>query len=98
MAKANKFVQTFESFTSTLNEKYSSSDIKKLRVFTDEVADDIYDSYEDEFMDGKLDEDEFSREEMFDYISDWGENNEMTVKEIIADFDWKDLRDELGLR
>ena len=24
--------------------------------------------------------------------------NEMTVKEIIADFYWKDLRDELGLR
>jgi len=93
-----KHVKLFEAFASTLNEKYSSSDIKKLRVFTDEVADDIYDSYEDEFMDGKLDEDDFSQEVMFDYISDWGENNEMTVKEIIADFYWKDLRDELGLR
>lgn len=90
-----KHVKLFEQF---LNEKkYSSSDVKKLKEFASDVADEIWNDYEDEFQSGDLDEADFNEEEMFDYIEDWGLSNGLSVKEVIAEFDWTTLRYELGL-
>jgi hypothetical protein len=90
-----KHVKLFEQFVN--EKKYSSSDVKKLKEFAEEVADEISWDYEDEFQRGDLDEEEYSAEGMFDYIEDWGLTNGMSVKEVIAEFDWKSLRYELGL-
>jgi len=93
--KTMKHVKMFEQFVN--EKKYSSSDVKKLKEFAEEVADEISWDYEDEFQSGDLDEEEYSAEGMFDYIEDWGLTNDMSVKEVIAEFDWKSLRQELGL-
>tara|TARA_B110000285_G_scaffold103398_1_gene117678 strand:+ start:147 stop:398 length:252 start_codon:yes stop_codon:yes gene_type:complete len=82
-----KHIKLFEQF---INEKYSSSDIKKLKKFAEKVSDEIFDEYED------ADEDEYSPESMFNYIEDWGDGD--PVKDVIKDFDWTDIEDELGLR
>lgn len=90
-----KHVKLFEQFVN--EKKYSSSDVKKLKEFAVEVADEIWYAYEDEFQSGDLDEADFNEEEMFDYIEDWGLSNGLTVKQVIAEFDWRSLRYELGL-
>jgi len=90
-----KHVKLFEQFVN--EKKYSSSDVKKLKEFASDVADEIWYDYEDEFQSGDLDEADFNEEEMFDYIEDWGLSNGLSVKEVIAEFDWKSLRYELGL-
>ena len=90
-----KHVKMFEQFVN--EKKYSSSDVKKLKEFAEEVADEISWDYEDEFQSGDLDEEEYSAEGMFDYIEDWGLSNGMTAKEVMDEFNWKSLRQELGL-
>lgn len=98
--KKMKHVKTFEAFSSVLvNEKYSSSDLKKLKEFAEEVADEISYDYEDEFdrKSSGLDADDFSADQMYDYIVDWGETNDMTAKEVMDEFNWKSLTQELGL-
>lgn len=92
-----KHVKLFEQFL--LNEKFSSSDLKKLREFAQEVADEIYSEYEDDFdrKSRNLDADDFTADQMFDYIVDWGEGENMSVKEIMDEFDWRSLTWELGL-
>jgi hypothetical protein len=86
-----KHIHTFESF---LNEGYSSSDINKLKDFAKKVSDEIIADYEG---DSKFDKEEFSPEAMFDYISDWGQTNNMSAKDVIDEFVWSELTDELGL-
>lgn len=90
-----KHIKLFEEFTSKLNEGfYSSSDIKKLKDFAAEVSEEIIDAND---HNKKFDEDEFSAEEMFNYISEWGEDNDMKVADVIKEFDWRTLTSELGL-
>jgi hypothetical protein len=90
-----KHIKLFEEFTSKLNEGfYSSSDIKKLKDFAAEVSEEIIDAND---HNKKFDEDEFSAEEMFNYISDWGEDNDMKAADVIKEFDWRSLTSELGL-
>lgn len=87
-----KHIKLFEAFVASqkLNEKYNSSDIKKLKKFAEKVSDEIFDAYED------ADEDEYSPESMFNYIEDWADGD--PVEDVIKDFDWEDIEDELGLR
>jgi hypothetical protein len=90
-----KHIKLFEEFTSKLNEGfYSSSDIKKLKDFAAEVSEEIIDAND---HNKKFDEDEFSAEEMFNYISGWGEDNDMKAADVIKEFDWRSLTSELGL-
>lgn len=90
-----KHIKLFEEFTSKLNEGfYSSSDIKKLKDFAAEVSEEIIDAND---HNKKFDEDEFSAEEMFNYISEWGEDNDMKATDVIKEFDWRSLTQELGL-
>ena len=90
-----KHIKLFEEFTSKLNEGfYSSSDIKKLKDFAAEVSEEIIDAND---HNKKFDEDEFAAEEMFNYISGWGEDNDMKAADVIKEFDWRSLTSELGL-
>jgi hypothetical protein len=81
-------------FSSEVNEGYSSSDIKKLKEFAEEVSREIIDDFADN---RKFDEDEYTPEEMFNYIKEWGEMNNMSVKEVMDEFEWRYMTDELGL-
>jgi hypothetical protein len=90
-----KHIKLFEAFVN--EKKYSSSEVKKLKEFAEEVADEIFWDYEDQFLKGDLDSEDFSADAMYDYIEDWGLTNDLSVKEVIAEFDWKSLRYELGL-
>lgn len=92
-----KHVKLFEKF---INEKYSSADIKKLKEFATKVSDEIMDAYEDDFdrKSKNLDSNDYTPEEMFDYISEWGEGNSLSVEEVMDEFDWTHLEQELGLR
>ena len=90
-----KHLQLFEQF---INEKYSRAEIKKLKEFAEEVSDEIYSDYYDEFDKEELFHDEFTPEEMYDYISNWGEGNDMSAKEVMAEFVWQSMKSELGLR
>lgn len=87
-----KHIKLFEQF---VNEGYySSSDIKKLKDFAQKMSDEIIDAYDNN---KHFDEDEFTPEALFDYIVDWGETNKMSVKDVMAEFHWKSMTDELGL-
>ena len=88
-----KNVKLFEEF---VNEKFSKKELKELREFAEEVASDIYYEHEDDFDDGKFDEDDFSEDAMYDYIVSWGEGE--SVEWIKDNFEWTELRSELGLR
>jgi len=89
-----KKVKLFEAF---VNEGYSKSDLKKLTKFAEQVADEISWEYEEQFLNGDLDEDEYNHSAMYDYIVDWGETNDMTAKEVMDEFEWESLTWELGL-
>ena len=92
-----KHVKLFEKF---INEKYSSTDIKKLKEFATKVSDEIMDAYEDDFdrKSKNLDSNDYTPKAMFDYISEWGEGNSLSVEEVMDEFDWTQLEQELGLR
>jgi hypothetical protein len=38
-----------------------------------------------------------STKALFDYLKEWGEMNDMSAKEVMAEFDWRSMTDELGL-
>jgi hypothetical protein len=82
-----KHIKLFEQF---INEGYSSSDIKKLKEFAAKVSEEILD-------DSDADVDEFSAEEMFNYIQEWGTDNKMKADDVIKEFNWRELTQELGL-
>jgi hypothetical protein len=87
-----KHIKLYEDF---VNEGYySSSDIKKLKEFAKEVSEEIIYDYADN---RNFDEDEFTPEALFDYISEWGEINNMSAKEVMDEFQWRSMTDELGL-
>ena len=87
-----KHIKLFEQF---INEGfYSSSDIKKLKDFAEKVSNEIIDANDHR---KKFDADEYSPEEMFNYISEWGEDNDMKAIDVIKEFDWESLTQELGL-
>jgi len=88
-----KNVKLFEEF---VNEKFSKKELKELREFAEEVASDIEYEHEDDFDNGKFDREDFDEDAMYDYIVDWGEGE--SVKWIIDNFEWTELRSELGLR
>jgi hypothetical protein len=78
---------------------YSKEDLEKLKEFAEEVSSDILrDSQIDEYIEkGWIDPDNYSPEEMFSYIKDWGEGNKMSADEVIGEFDWETLTIELDL-
>ena len=69
-------------------------DIKKLKVFATQVSDEINDEYD---VARFADEEEYSPEAMLDYIKGWGEDNKLSAKQVIDEFDWTTLIMELGL-
>lgn len=89
-----RYVKLFEQFVNEA--KYSTSDMKKLKAFAKDVADEIYDEYEEDFNSGDLDEEEYNTEGMLDYLIDWASGD--PVSKVIKDFNWKSLEFELGLR
>jgi hypothetical protein len=93
-----KHIKLYEDFVNEeakVNEGYySSSDINKLKDFTEEMSREIIDGYSDN---RNFNEDEFTPEALFDYISEWGESNDMKAKEVIDEFRWQSMTDELGL-
>jgi hypothetical protein len=93
-----KIFESFEDFVNEgynkINEKYSSSDIKKLKEFATQVSDEINSEYDVERF---ADLEEYNAEAMFNYIADWGETNKMSAKDVIAEFDWTTITQELGL-
>jgi hypothetical protein len=99
-----KHIKLFENWAADVNPShssryYSAADEKKLRDFAEEVSNEIQEEYVDQF-DRKstgLNAEDYSPEEMFTYIYDWGEGNGMTADEVIADFKWNELTQELGL-
>ena len=78
----------------SLNERYSSSDMKKLTKFAEEVSDEIIDANDNN---KGFDEDEFSPDAMTEYLLDFGEMNDMAVDDIINDWNWRENTMELGL-
>ena len=92
-----KHIKLFENW---INESYySASDIEKLKEFAAKVSAEITEEYADQFdrRSSGIEEEDYTPEEMFEYISDWGESNEMPASEVIAEFNWEELTQELGL-
>jgi len=89
-----KHVKLFEQFTKSLNEGISASDQKKLKEFAYEMSDEIIDANQDN---SGFDEDAFTGDALLSYLLDLIEMNDMTVKELLADYDWRENTIELGL-
>lgn len=92
-----KHVRLFEQFVNEA--RLSSRDQKKLQAFAEEVVDEIYDEYADEFdrKSSGLDADEFTADTMYAYLLDYIEVNEMTVDELVDEWNWREMTYELGL-
>lgn len=92
-----KHVKLFENF---INEgRLSSKDQKKLQAFAEEVSDEIMDEYEDDFdrKSRNIDADEYTPEAMLEYLLDHIDANNMTVDELVDEWNWRELTFELGL-
>lgn len=92
-----KYIKLFEAFVNEA--RLSSKDQKKLQAFAEEVADEIYWEYEDDF-DSKsrdLDPDEYTADAMYAYLLDHIQFNEMTVDELVDEWNWREMTYELGL-
>lgn len=92
-----KHVKLFEAFVNEA--RLSSKDKKKLQEFAEEVADEISWEYEDDF-DSKsrdLDPEDYTADEMYAYLLDHIEGNNMTVDELTQEWDWREMTYELGL-
>jgi hypothetical protein len=87
-----KHVKLFENFVK--EGYYSLFDIKKLKEFATEMSGEIIYDYADN---KNFDENQFTPEALFDYISEWGEMNDMSAKEVMDEFQWRSMTDELGL-
>ncbi len=87
-----KHVKLFENFVK--EGYYSLSDIEKLKEFATEISREIIYDYADN---KNFDENQFTPEALFDYISEWGEMNDMSAKEVMDEFQWRSMTDELGL-
>jgi hypothetical protein len=70
-----------------------------LMAFATKVSDEINDAYQDKFDSKKanIDQEEYTPEEMYKYISEWAESNDLTPEEAIKEFNWRHLTQELGL-
>jgi|694.fasta_scaffold35077_2 hypothetical protein len=91
-----KHIKLFENW---LNEGFSPGDVEKLKAFAEEVSNEIQEEYVDQFdrRSTGLNSEDYSPEEMFNYIQEYAEDNKMTADEVIADFKWNELTQELGL-
>lgn len=91
-----KHIKLFENYESAY---YSDSDIAKLKEFAATVSKEINDENEDEFdrKSSGIDANDYTPEAMFKYISMWGEDNEMAAADVIEEFKWRELSQELGL-
>lgn len=92
-----KHVKLFERFVNEA--RLSSRDQKKLQAFAEEVADEIYDEYADEFdrKSSGLDADEYTADAMLEYLLDHMQFNDMTVDELVDEWNWREMTFELGL-
>lgn len=92
-----KHVKLFEQF---VNEgRLSSKDQKKLQAFAEQVSDEIMDEYADEFdrRSSDLDAEQFTPDAMLEYLLDHIEFNDMTVDELVDEWNWREMTFELGL-
>lgn len=92
-----KHVKVFEQF---VNEgRLSSADQKKLQAFAQQVSDEIMDEYEDDFdrKSRNIDADEYTPDAMLEYFLDHIEMNDMSVDELVNDYNWREFTFELGL-
>jgi hypothetical protein len=92
-----KHVQLFEQF---LNEaKYSSSEMKKLKKFAEEISDEIlnFPDLKDKFYGptSTVDKEDYSPENMLDYLLKWGSGK--SANDIIKHYDWEGDWDNLNL-
>ena len=96
-----KHIILFENWmdSHSSNHYYSTADEKKLKDFAKLVSDEIQYEYVEDFgkMSKNLNAEDYSPEEVFRYIYDWGKVNKMTADEVIAEFKWNELTPELGL-
>lgn len=87
-----KHVKLFEQFVGEA--RLSSKDQKALQYFCDRVSEEINDEYGDS---RNFDADEYTPEAMMEYFLDHIEMNDMSVDELIDDYNWREFTFELGL-
>lgn len=92
-----KHVKLFEQFVG--EGRLSSSDQKKLQAFADQVSAEIMDEYADEFdrRSSGLDAEQYTPDAMLEYLLDHIEMNDMSVDELVDDWNWREMTMELGL-
>jgi len=87
-----KHTKLFEEF---VNEgRLSSKDQKALQYFCDRVSEEINDEYGDS---KGFNADEYTPDAMMEYFVEHIEMNDMTVDELIDDYNWREFTMELGL-
>jgi len=92
--------------------KYTEKELELLKDFTDgiesEIQSDLEESldrlmrygnkYRDEFIEFNQEVEEYLEDaDLFEYVKDWGEGNEMSLDEVLKEFDWTYLTQELGI-
>jgi len=91
---------------------YTEKELELLKDFTDgiesEIQSDLEESldrlmrygnkYRDEFIEFNQEVEEYLEDaDLFEYVKDWGEGNEMSLDEVLKEFDWTHLTQELGI-
>lgn len=92
--------------------KYTEKELELLKDFTNriesEIESDLEESldrlmsygnkYRDEFIEFNQEVEEYLEDaDLFEYVKDWGEGSEMSLDEVLKEFDWTCLTQELGI-
>jgi hypothetical protein len=92
--------------------KYTEKELELLKDFTDgiesEIRSDLEESldrlmrygnkYRDEFIDFNQEVKEYLEDDdLFEYVKDWGEENDLSLDEVLEEFDWTTLTQELAI-
>lgn len=92
--------------------KYTEKELELLKDFTDGIESEIQSSleesldrlmrygnkYRDEFIEFNQEVEEYLEDaDLFEYVKDWGESNEMSLDEVLKEFDWTHMLDELAI-
>ena len=96
-----KHIKLFEEINREDEDELSAfgfdTDELKLRRFAEQVSDEILDEYDYAVEAGRISAQDYSPEEMYNYIKELCSDNDITADEVIEDFEWRSITWELGL-
>jgi hypothetical protein len=96
-----KYLKLFEEINREEEDELSAlgfnTDDFKLRRFAEQVSAEIIDTYDYAIEAGRISARNYSPDEMYNYLKQLCSDEEVTLNELIAQFEWRAFTPQLGL-